>query len=411
MPEDRPSRTAIVFSGGGARGAYEAGVLSYLFEHVSPQLPPDREFDIVSGTSVGAIHAAYVAASADSAPAARSRPLVETWRNMAVRDVLQLSPGDLVGVPLRMLGASRLSRRLRAGASVLGGLVDIAPLERIVQERVPWSKLADNLSTGRPGALCVTCTEIRSGRATVFMDGPLADAEPWSYDPYAVAVSSPVTAAHVRASAAIPFLFPAVRLGERYYVDGGLRQNTPLSPALRLGADRVVVIALKHLPGHEEEAPPYPEEVITQPVFLMGKVLDALMLDQLEVDLHRVELVNAILRRGLDVYGSGFRDELNVAVRDFRGVGFRPVETVVIRPSEDVGRVAADCYRRTGGVRTLGLLAGIMTSLAHVGVPEEEADLLSYLYFDRCFTGALLELGRQDARRHEKELVELLAGE
>jgi len=406
-------RTAIVFSGGGARGAYEAGVLAGLCEGVLPRLPPGFEFDLMSGTSVGAVHAAYLAATSHLACGERSRLLADVWRGMRIRDVLQLSPRDLIGVPLRVLGATRLSRRLRAGAAVLGGLVDIAPLERIVTERIPWQHLGANLAAGRPGALCVTCTQVRTGHATVFMDGPLADPAPWAYDPSARALREPIGAAHVRASAAIPFLFPAVRLGEGYYVDGGLRQNTPLAPALRLGAERIVVIALKHspAPGVGNEVPPYPEEVITQPIFLLGKVLDALMLDQLEVDLHRMELVNRILSRGTEVYGAGFAARINEGVREVRGLGFRPVRAAVIRPSEDVGRVAADAWARSGGSRALGGLAGLLVGLSRIGVPRDEADFLSYLYFDRSYTRELLDLGRQDLAARADELVALLGGD
>jgi NTE family protein len=214
----------------------------------------------------------------------------------------------------------------------------------------------------------------------------------------------------VRASAAIPFLFPSVRIADRYYVDGGLRMNTPLSPALRLGADRILVVALKHPMHPSATHAPYPDDVITQPAFLLGKVLNALLLDQLEVELRHLELVNSLLGRGLEVYGSGFLEGINVAVRARRGVGYRPVQTVVVRPSQDVGQLAARGFRREGSRRSLGALPALLSRLATRGVPEDEADLLSYLLFDRCFTGALVELGRADAAAREDEIVALLGG-
>jgi len=292
-------------------------------------------------------------------------------------------------------------------AEAVGGLVDVSPLEQMVADRIPWASLAANLARGRPGALCVSCTEVRSGRVTVFMDGPLAEPGPWSFDPQARAIRSEISERHVRASAALPFLFPAIRIGERYYVDGGLRLNTPLSPALRLRADRVIVVALKHAPTGD--GPDFPEEAITQPAFLLGKVLDALLLDQLEYELHRMQLVNAWIDRGTQIFGPEFLPRINSAVVEQRGVGFRRVETIVIRPSEDVGRMAAACMHGRRA-RSLGFLPSLVARTALRGVPIEEADLLSYLLFDRCFTGDLVALGRRDALALEDRLVALLSG-
>lgn len=407
-PEAEGTRSALVLSGGGARGAYSAGVLAHLFEEIWPRLGAEARLDLVSGTSVGAIHAAYVAASAHLPPADRAARLVETWRSMRLREVMRLSLGDVLGLPARALGLGRIARRFRAGAEVLGGVVDVGPLERLVTERIPWASLRRNLRARRVGGLAVSCTEVHRGRVTVFLDGSLADTRPWLFDATSDAVCTEISVRHVRASAAIPFLFPAVRIGDRYYVDGGLRLNTPLSPALRLGADRIVVVGLKHSPGPESGESPYPEAVITQPTFLLGKVLDALFLDQLEHELRRVELVNTFLEQGRQLYGEDFAEKMNVAVREQRGVDYRPVQSAMVRPSEDLGRVAAECFRSAEGREDLGILPSLLGRFAMRGVPEGEGDLLSYLYFDRRYTGTLVDLGREDARRDEESLAALL---
>jgi len=401
-------RAGLVLSGGGARGAYEAGVLSYLYERVYPELP-GFEFDVASGTSVGAIHAAYTLASTHVDAENRARHLAETWTRMAMGDVLSLGWGDLLGVPLRALGLRRRRGGDDAGRQVIGGLVDVSPLERIVEERVPWRHLERNLDAGGGRALCVSCTEVRAGRVTVFMDGGGADPTPWDHDPNALAIRARITARHVRASAAIPFLFPAVRIGERYYVDGGLRMNTPLSPVLRLRSDRVLVVSLRRARDAAlRDAAPYAEEIVTQPAFMLGKVLDALTLDQLEYELQRIDLVNAMIDRGEEAFGPEYLERMNPVVRAQRGAGYRHVASRVLRPSEDLGRLAAECYGRAGNARAMGVLPSLLTRLAKQGVPDDEADLLSYLYFDGCYTSQLVELGREDTKARHDEVVELL---
>ena len=396
-----------MLSGGGARGAYEAGVLGHLFEHVYPQLGPDFEFDVISGTSVGAIHAAFTAATSQLEQRARARRIADTWSEMRMGDVLRVSLRDLLALPLRALGLGGKRGKRRGGAS-LGGLVDVRPFQTLLKTRIPWSDLQGNLEK-RNNALCISCTEVRSGQVTVFMDGPLADPAPWSHDPSAQAIHGPIASTHVRASAAIPFLFPAARIDGRYYVDGGLRVNTPLSPALRLRAERVLVVTLKHEPPSGQEAPPCPEEAIDQPAFLAGKVLDALNLDQLEYELKHIELINSLIESGEAAFGANFLPEVNQGVREQRGVGFRRVETAIVRPSQDIGRIAADCLRGSGARRSLGPMAALAARLSTRGVPEDEADLLSYLYFDRHFTAQLVELGRADARAQQHRILELLA--
>ena len=403
-------RVGLVLSGGGARGAYEVGVLAHVFERVLPKLPPDFDFDVVSGTSVGAIHAAYTVATSQWEAPHRAKRLSDVWRTMELDHVVRIGVGDVLGVPLRALGLSRLRRRAggRARApEVIGGLLDVSPLERIVADRIPWSALRENLDGERARALCVLCTEVRSGKVAVFLDGRLADAAPWASDPNCIVIPTAMSPVHVRASAAIPFLFPAVRIGDGYYVDGGLRMNTPLSPALRLGCDRLLVVALKYHRALDAGAPAFSEEAITQPAFLIGKVLDALLLDQLEVELHRLQVVNALLAQGVANYGDDFLERVSGPVRAQRGVGYRIVETAVVRPSEDIGRLAASCYRARGA-GSLGALPSLLTRLALRGVPEDEADLLSYIFFDKRFTADLVALGREDARRSEDEIVALL---
>lgn len=402
--------TAIVLSGGGARGAYEAGVLCHLFAEVLPRLGPGAGFALASGTSVGAIHAAYTMATAGEEPRERAHFIRRVWEEMRLDHIMRVGAGDLLALPFRALGVARLRREV-GGTPVVGGLLDITPLEVMVEEVVPWRRLRRELAPGRGRTLCVSCTEVRSGRVVVFMQGDAADPRPWNFDPNAMAIEAAVAPDHVRASAAIPFLFPAVRIGDRYYVDGGLRMNTPLAPALRLGASRVAVVGLRHPRTPDESGPAYPDEVITQPGFLLGKVLDALLLDQLEYELQRMEVINALLDRGEEAFGPNFLPRINEAVRALRGTDYRRVEATVIRPSRDLGQLAAECSEAQMRRGDIHLLPRLLARLVRGRAPGGEADLLSYLYFDRAYTGELLALGREDARRHEDALAALLAPE
>jgi NTE family protein len=379
---------------------------------VYPELPPGFEFDIVSGTSVGAIHAGYLAASAHLEPAERARALLETWQGMVLDHVLKLSPSDWLGIPLRALGIEALMRGGREERpDVIGGLVDLSPLERLVEQRIPWDGLRNNLAAGRPRTLCVACTDIHTGMVTVFVDGEEFDPSPWAADSYAHAIQAEITARHVRASAAIPFLFPAVRIGDGYYLDGGLRVNTPLSPVLRMRADKVLVIGLKCAPESEQQVTTASAaHAITHPAFLLGKMLNVLILDQIEHELRRVDMLNGILDAATDALGPDCIGSINRVMQEKRGLEYRKVDTAVVRPSRDIGAIAADSYHRSGvGSHSRGVLPRLLARSALHGVPEEEADLFSYLYFDAAFTEPLIELGREDARRQHDEIVELFS--
>lgn len=408
--ETKPHRIAIVLSGGGSRGAYEAGVLAYLFEEIYPQLGENFEFDIVSGTSVGAIHAAYLAASHGLPATVRSQNLVDTWASMTFDTVMDVKWRHLLGIPLRAAGMWQMRRDTDESGRVdtFGGLVDIAPLEKLVNERIPWARLPANLAGGKPGAVCVAATEVTTGMVRLFIDGSEANTLPWDFDPQVNAVKVDLRDHHVRASAAIPFLFPAVRVDDCFYVDGGIRLNTPLSPVIRMRADRVLVIGVKHQPS-PEAAPATACQVdsIAKPAFLLGKLLDAVLLDPIEHELRQLEIINALIEGGEAAYGPDFGERMAPFVRAKRGVGYRPVRTQIINPSEDLGAIAAACHRESRAADS-GWLASLITGTASAGTPDDEADFLSYVYFDRSYTQRLIDLGRRDAAANHDAIFALL---
>jgi NTE family protein len=212
---------------------------------------------------------------------------------------------------------------------------------------------------------------------------------------------------HALASAAIPLLFPAVRVGSRYYADGGLRLNTPLAPAVRMGANRVMVIGLSHgvRPTVNEALAQQRTAGFGNPMFLFGKVLNALMLSPLDADLARLHFVNEIIDNGEEAFGPDFLDKVNMAASRRATRAIQRITDLTIRPSTDLGLLAGDLVRGEQGDLELSAFHRLFMKAFRSDANEREADLLSYLLFDENFTGPLAELGHADAMAREEELI------
>jgi NTE family protein len=280
-----------------------------------------------------------------------------------------------------------------------------------VLREIPWRRLRRNLRRGHVGTLCVSATEIRTGRTIVFTDNRERHAPEWTHDPFIVSRAARVGPEHALASAAIPFLFPAVKIGQRYYCDGSLRQTTPLSPALRLGANRVLVIGLRHAapPEHDDAVGEQRVEHFVSAGFLFGKVLDSLLIDRIETDLAHMRIINRILEAGVASEGPEHVEHVNRLVARQRGIGFRVVRDCLVRPSEDLGAVAGHHVSRMRKQRSGSILGNLAFRALTRGAPEDEADLMSYLLFDGEYASELIELGRQDAKRAEEDLVRIFS--
>ncbi len=395
---------ALVLSGGGARGAYEAGVLDYLLTELPKDLLEKARIPILCGASVGAIHACYLAATAHL-PQHNIGRMLNVWRSLRLEEMLRLNAVDLLQLP------GEVRNLFRKKGSPAGVIIDAQKLRHMVTAETPWESIRDNLQSGTVEALTVTATHIASGKTVVFVDRTDGKVPPWTRDRRVLARAVRIGPKHALASAAIPFLFPAMPLAGAYYCDGGLRQNTPLSPALRLGADRVLVVGLRHegenvrerqlaLDAPDEE--PYPG-----PFLMIGKILDALLLDHLDYDIARMEGFNALLRDGREVFGPEFSAGINTIARRTRGASYRQVDAVVIRPSRDIGEMATEflyIHRNKLGSRLQNWL------LARAAAADflANSDFLSYLLFDGRFAEALMELGRSDADASREKLIEFL---
>jgi len=401
-------RRALVFSGGGARGAYEAGVVRYLAEELPRRLGRPVRFDLHCGTSVGAIHACFMAATADE-PQGRGARLVDVWSRMRVDEVLPLSARDLLRLPGRLLGLRRYAEALRSGEAPdrLYGLLDTRRLEKLVVDSIPWKSLKRNVDAGIVHAVCVAATQIATGRVTCFVETRDRTLPFWGSDPFIVPRLTHLLPAHALASASIPLLFPAVRVGSTYYADGGLRLNTPLAPALRLGADRVLVVALRQPPSDAHDAALARSRIedYASPLFLFGKILNALLLDPVDSDLQRMRLMNEILIDGEEVYGPEFVDRISAVATREGARPFKKIQDLVIRPSTDLSLLAGEALANVPESRSRSPLLRLAARGLSAGGGAPEADLVSYLLFDGEFLAPLAELGTRDARAHEEELA------
>lgn len=386
-------RIGLVLSGGGARGAYEVGVLSWIADHRPAVLDHLR---VVTGASVGAVNGMFIA-SRGCTPAA-VHELVEVWRGLRMERLLRVSGGRL----LRMLGTAgmRLWRRQQASPAV--GLFEAGGLAELIGDSILWRSLHREVQRGRLDAVAVAATEIGSGRTHLFVDQrPDLPPPRWPHDRTMVGVATPLEPAHVLASMSIPFLFAPVRVGDCWYTDGGIRQNTPLSPALRLGANRLLAVSLAG-PDERPETP----GVFPGLGQLLGKLFNSLFIDRMMWDLDRLDRINDVLRSAERVGGEGFLDRLRAELARIRRRPYRPVDYVRITPSVDLGAVAARVLRQPGALRASfsGPMQALLTSDNMAA-----ADAASYLLFDGDFAVEAMAVGRADAERHASDFDVLLA--
>jgi NTE family protein len=395
-PGRPPFKTALVLAGGGARGAYEVGVLSYL-EELASSVGRRLPVEIICGTSVGAVHACYMAATADQTRE-RVAGLENFWRSFTLESVLDIGFRDFLSFA-RSIFRARPSEA-KASRTPQLGLVRPLWLEQALVRNIPWRSIKKNLDAGHFDALSVTATHVATGHPVVFVQQ--RDAAPaWNSESGPISIAARLGPKHALASASIPLLFPAISIGKRLYVDGGLRLSVPLSPALRLGAQRVIVVSVKRAERiRAMDAVDHEPAYATAP-FLLGKTLNALFLDPTSADVARLQQVNELLEAGIRAHGPTFIQGLNQnlpGAGQGQGQPLRYVREMSVKPSQDIGALAAEYARSPRfGSRNLGMAGRFLRQLAE-RESEYEADLVSYLLFEGEFASQLIELGRDAAR-------------
>lgn len=398
----------LVLSGGGARGAYEVGVLHGLNEALGANGGTRGRFQVIAGTSVGAINGAWMAANAH-VPDHRVDSLATIWRSLKLEHHLRV---DLLGLagwssPLRFLRKPKNTRDEdgpvdRFGRSVLNPRA----LEDLVAAAIDWPQLHDNVNEGRLRAFVVAALHIGTGVTTMFAElAPGVDFKPMRH-PRRVARKTHIDAEHVLASAAIPALFPARRIGRSYFADGGLRFNTPIAPAIRAGADKLVIITLRHDPvtPPDIDAPGASTDEYPSLIFLVGKIFNALLLDPVTYDLQVLERFNGLMHVIDETLTPAERTRVDAVLERDRGMAYRHLPTLVFEPSQNIGVLAGEHLRKNAGAWKLGRFYDWLLARAADADSTWEADLASYLLFDGRWAETLIELGRNDALAKRDEI-------
>lgn len=373
----KANKTALVLPGGGARAAYQIGVLKALADLLPAQC--SNPFPVVIGTSAGAINATEIAIDAQRFSVAIGN-LERVWRNFTVPQVFDCDPVTMLRSGLHWLGA------LISGGWLMPpprSLLNNAPLRTLLSANFDFTRIEQSIHNGHLDALAISAAGYASSRSMFFFQAA-ANQQPWTRVRHA-GEPAEITLDHLMASVAVPFIFPSVEMGGEFYGDGSMRQSSPFSPAIHLGADRIMVVATRSGDRQRARVP------MRGPGFgqIFGYMLDALFSDGLYADFERLTQINNIIRK--------------VGPVTINGHVMKPIEILVVMPSKDISEIARRHVRSLP--RSLRVLLRSMGALNSSG-----GELMSYLMFESSFTRDLIELGYQDAMAQSGKLVDFLGG-
>jgi NTE family protein len=359
---------ALVLTGGGARAAYQVGVLRCIARHL-----PQTRFDIITGVSAGAINAAFLASRDDELPEVVEQ-LSRIWGTLELKDVIRI---DSKSLARNVFGwGTKLVSGGGPSAPRVRGLVDTTPLRKLLErlfsrnEEGEIKGIAENVARCQPKAVALITLDYTTGRTVTWASG--CEIEMWER-PLRRSARATLTVDHIMASAALPLVFPAVQVGNHWHGDGGIRLSAPLSPALHLGATRMLAISTHHAKSFSEADEPqiagYPP-----PAQILGQLMDSIFLDAMDEDSHRLQRANEFLR------------DLPAEQRR----GYRLIDFAVIRPSQDLGKLAAEYEPQ--------LPRAFRFLTRSLGTREtSNADFMSLFMFVPEYLQRLIEIGEADA--------------
>ncbi len=371
------NNTALVLSGGGARAAYQVGVLRALKDILPPQTNP---FPIIAGTSAGAINAVSLASNSDDFQHAVSL-LEKLWGDLHIENVFRTGWRDLSG------GVYRIARSFfHEGVDYHRplSLLDNSPLNSFLKQNINFPGIQANIDHGILKAISVAALGYSSSNSVNFFQGEEGLSE-WSRF-RRLGVSTTIGMEHLLASSAIPWVFPTVRIDREYFGDGAMRQLAPISPALHLGADKVFIIGVSGNRAVDLRRRRTPARHPPSMAQMAGQMLNSAFIDSLEADIEHLERVNTLI------------DLVPEKVREEQQVPLRPIKTLIISPSKEMDKIAGR------HIRYLPKSLRFFLRSSGASARRGGSAIASYLLFSPSFTNELIDLGYQDAM-WEKEAI------
>jgi len=361
----------LVLTGGGARAAYQVGAMKAISE-ITNGMGLERPFSIYSGISAGAINSVYLASHAQSFRSA-VLSLSEVWTSINTDNIFRTDPISLTWIGLRVLSEFSLGGFF-SKKKKFTSLLDTSPLRNFLRENIDFEQIEKNIELGHLEALAITALDYTLGISKVFYQSQ-KEIRPWKRV-RRVGIPEKITINHVLASSAIPFLFAPVAIGEHYYGDGSLRNYMPLSPSIKMGAEKMMVIGARMQDTEKDMT----EEYQVSMARILTVILNSLLLDSVETDLERLTRINQTV------------GDLPEDVQ----TNLRSVETMVIFPSANLGNLAKQ-YMEELPLTLTHLIKGL-------GHKNEASDLMSYLLFEKPFISALMDLGEADIKNQEQKI-------
>ncbi|MDG0816973.1 patatin-like phospholipase family protein [Bdellovibrio svalbardensis] len=374
-------KMGLVLSGGGARGAYQVGILAAVKDIAQQSGLPPR-FDYLSGVSAGAINASSLASNAHDFNASVDN-LVKLWSNLTIDQVFSTNPLTMGRIGFQWM--KDLSLGSLTGTTPGGSLLDTTPLRQMIHQNMDYAKVEQNIKDGHLTALAVTSVDYANSTTVTFVQGH--ESLPTWDKGRKRSEKAAISTEHIMASSAIPLLFPPIQVNDRFHGDGSVRNHAPCSPVIYLGAEKLLVIGVRKQSTTAHERRAVENQISPSVARVMNTILNGVLLDAIEQDIDRLKRLNEYA--------------MAIPPEQHHKVALRPLDYLFISPSADIGEMAIHKAHKLPRI--------IRYLLKGLGSLEDASEIISYLLFEPSFCSDLIEIGYQDGLAHKEQIAQLLS--